>query len=56
MLTGVEESKPRWQTCAAVVDRDLSDVLVQAFVGKYFPAEAKRRTVLLVENLRAAAT
>jgi endothelin-converting enzyme/putative endopeptidase len=54
VLTGVQESKPRWQTCAEVVDRDLSDVLGQAYVEKYFPPEAKRRMVLLVENLRAA--
>jgi predicted metalloendopeptidase len=54
VLTGVQESKPRWQTCAEVVDRDLSDVLGQAYVEKHFLPEAKRRMVLLVENLRAA--
>jgi endothelin-converting enzyme/putative endopeptidase len=54
VLTGVQESRPRWQTCAAVVDRNLSDVLGQAFVERHFPSEAKRRMVLLVENLRAA--
>jgi putative endopeptidase len=54
VLNGVLESRPRWQTCAAVVDRDLSDVLGRAYVEKYFPPEAKRRMLLLVENLRAA--
>jgi predicted metalloendopeptidase len=54
VLTGVKEAQPRWETCGEVVDRDLSDALGEAFVAKYFPAEAKRRMALLVENLRAA--
>jgi endothelin-converting enzyme/putative endopeptidase len=54
VLNGVQEARPRWQTCATVIDRDLSDVLGQAYVEKYFPLEAKRRMLSLVENLRAA--
>ena len=54
VLAGVTQPPPRWQTCASIVDRDLSDVLGQAWVEKYFPPEAKRRMSQLVENLRAA--
>jgi putative endopeptidase len=54
VLSGIREQPPRWQTCANVVDRDLSDALGQAYVEKYFPPEAKRRMRVLVENLRAA--
>ena len=54
VLNGIQESRPRWQPCAQMVDRDLSDALGQAYVEKYFPPEAKRRMLQLVENLRAA--
>jgi endothelin-converting enzyme/putative endopeptidase len=54
VLSGVQEEAPRWETCSNVVDRDLSDALGKAYVEKYFPAEAKRRMAVLIENLRAA--
>jgi putative endopeptidase len=54
ILAGVQQQPPRWQTCANLVDRDLSDALGKAYVEKYFPPEAKRRMRLMVENLRAA--
>jgi predicted metalloendopeptidase len=54
VLNGVQEARPRWQTCTNVIDRDLSDVLGQAYVEKHFPPEARRRMLALVENLRAA--
>ena len=54
VLAGVQQQPPRWEACANVIDRDLSDVLGKAYVEKYFPAEAKRRMGELVENLRAA--
>jgi predicted metalloendopeptidase len=54
VLAGTKQQLPRWETCANVVDRDLSDALGRAYVEKYFPSEAKRRMSALVENLRAA--
>lgn len=54
VLSGAKEQTARWETCANVVDRDLGDALGKAYVEKYFPAQAKRRMGLLVENLRAA--
>lgn len=53
-LSGVREPLPRWETCANVVDIQLSDALGQAYAAKYFPAESKQRMLRLVENLRAA--
>ena len=54
VLTGVQQPLPRWESCAQIVDRDMGDALGQAYVEKYFPAEAKKRMAELVENLRAA--
>jgi putative endopeptidase len=54
VLSGIQEQPPRWETCANLVDRDLSDALGQAYVEKFFPPEAKRRMSIMVENLRAA--
>jgi putative endopeptidase len=54
VLSGVQQAPPRWETCANIVDRDLSDALGKAYVEKYFPPEAKRRMSALVENLRVA--
>ena len=54
VLAGTKEPSPRWETCVNAVDQDLSDALGKAYVEKYFPAQAKRRMAVLVENLRAA--
>ena len=51
VLAGVQKPLPRWETCANIVDRDLSDALGQAWVSRYFSAEAKARMTALVENL-----
>lgn len=53
VLTGVREPLPRWQECANMVDRTLGDALGQEFVNRYFPPQAKKRMLELVENLRA---
>ena len=54
VLAGVKEEPPRWQTCVAVVDRNLSDALSRAYTAKYFPPAAKDRMRRMVEDLRAA--
>jgi endothelin-converting enzyme/putative endopeptidase len=54
VLEGVKEQPPRLETCANIVDRDLSDALGKAYVDKYFPPVAKRRMSAMAENLRAA--
>jgi putative endopeptidase len=54
VLAGVQEPLPRWETCANVVDQDLSDALGEAWARLYFSREAKARMTALVENLRSA--
>ena len=53
-LSGIREPLPRWETCANIVDIDLTDALGQAYAEKYFPPESKQQVLRLVENLRAA--
>jgi endothelin-converting enzyme/putative endopeptidase len=54
VLAGTQQQQPRWETCANLVDLDITDALGKAYVDKYFPPQAKRRMSVLVENLRAA--
>jgi putative endopeptidase len=53
-LTGAETIKPRWKRVLAQTDGALGEALGQLYVGKAFPAEAKRRMLALVDNLKAA--
>jgi predicted metalloendopeptidase len=53
-LQGVREPLPRWETCADMVELQLSDALGQAWTSKYFPPESKQRMLRLAEDLRAA--
>ncbi len=54
VLSGVQGRLPRWETCANIVEIQLSDAMGQAYAEKYFPAESKQRVRLIVENLRTA--
>jgi putative endopeptidase len=54
VLRGVKEQQPRWELCTNTLDRSLGDAVGQLYVRRYFPPEAKRRALELVENLRAA--
>lgn len=54
VLSGIHEHLPRWETCANLVDVQLSDAMGQAYAEKYFPADSKQRVLRIVENLRAA--
>ena len=53
-LSGQEEQRPRWKRAIGAVQGQLGEVLGQAYVGRYFPAENKARMVDLVANLRSA--
>jgi putative endopeptidase len=53
-LTGTKELQPRWKRCVAATDGDLGDALGQVFVDKYYPPEAKERTLKMVNQLEAA--
>jgi predicted metalloendopeptidase len=54
VLSGIPQQLQRWETCATVVDQQLSDILGKAYAEKYFPPEAKQRVSAIVENVRAA--
>jgi predicted metalloendopeptidase len=53
-LRGAKELQPRWKRCVAAVDGDLGEALGKVFVEKYYPPEAKARTLKMVNQLEAA--
>jgi putative endopeptidase len=54
VLSGQKEQTPRWQRMSSQIDRQLSDLLGQLYVQKYFRPEAKARMLVLVDNLEAS--
>jgi predicted metalloendopeptidase len=53
-LQGAKEIRPRWKRCVAAVDTDLGEALGKVFVEKYYPPEAKARTLTMVKQLEDA--
>jgi putative endopeptidase len=53
-MRGAKELQPRWKRCVAAVDGDLGEALGKVFVEKYYPPEAKARTLKMVNQLEAA--
>jgi endothelin-converting enzyme/putative endopeptidase len=53
-LSGSEKMQPRWRRCVRAADRDLGEVLGQAYVARAFPPESKQRVVNLVHDVEAA--
>ncbi len=53
-MSGAEQIRPRWKRCVSTVNGALGEALGQLYVKKYFPPEAKKRMVTLVENLQVA--
>jgi putative endopeptidase len=51
-LSGQKQQKERWKKMVATVDGDLGELLGQLYVEKYFPADAKKRMLDLVNNLQ----
>ncbi len=54
MVGGAKELQPRWKRVVQVVDGGIGELLGEQYVAKNFPPEAKRRVLVMVENLRAA--
>ena len=54
ILSGAEQIEPRWKRCTEDVDDDLGEALGQAYVEKYFSAEAKQQVVEMVREIEAA--
>ena len=53
-LRGQQELTPRWKRCTNDVDNDLGEALGQAYVAKYFSAEAKQAALKVVKEIEAA--
>jgi predicted metalloendopeptidase len=53
-LQGAKEIRPRWKRCVAAADNDLGEALGRVFVEKYYPPEAKARTLAMVKQLEDA--
>lgn len=51
VLNGQKVQKERWKTMVDKVDGSLGELLGQLYVEKYFPADAKKRMLDLVDNL-----
>jgi predicted metalloendopeptidase len=54
VLSGAEAKLPRWKRCLSWEDRDLGDLLGQAYVKQQFPPAARQRALDMVHNLEAA--
>jgi len=52
-LSGQKEQKERWKSISYNVDGWLGELLGQLYVEKYFPPDAKKRMLDLVNNLQA---
>jgi len=53
VLNGQKQQKERWRDMVEVIDNGLGELLGQLYVAKYFPPDAKKRMLDLVNNLQA---
>ena len=53
-LTGSKAQRPRWKRVQGATSNALSEAIGQMYVKKYFPAEAKKRMLGLVGNLKVS--
>ncbi len=51
-LKGQEAQRPRWKRVQETTNKVLGEAIGKMYVDKHFPAEAKQRMIVLVENLR----
>lgn len=50
-IAGVPERRPRWREAVDSLDKHLGELVGRMWVEKHFPPEAKRRMLVLVDNL-----
>ena len=53
VLSGQKQQKERWKDMVEVIDNGLGELLGQLYVAKYFPPDAKKRMLELVNNLQS---
>jgi putative endopeptidase len=51
-MNGAKEMKPRWKRVLAQVDGALGEALGEVYVKKYFPEDAKKRCLEMVNNMQ----
>jgi len=54
IVRGTQVNEPRWKRVVYATNNAMGEALGQMFVRKYFPPEAKKRMVTLVDNLKKA--
>ncbi len=54
VLSGIKEMKPLWKRVLNMTSASLGEAVGQLYVEKYFPPEAKKRMLDLVNNLKDA--
>ncbi|MFY7697541.1 MAG: M13 family metallopeptidase [Legionella sp.] len=52
ILTGVQQQKPRWQRVLMAMEKPLGFAIGELYVKRYFSAEAKRKVLAIVHNIR----
>ncbi|MFO1065734.1 MAG: M13-type metalloendopeptidase [Pirellulales bacterium] len=53
-ISGVAEQKPMWRRGVEATNHIMGEIVGRLYVEKHFPAEAKKRMQVLVENLKKA--
>ncbi len=53
VLSGQKQQKERWKLLSEDIDNGIGELLGQLYVQKYFPPDAKKRMLDLVNNLQA---
>jgi endothelin-converting enzyme/putative endopeptidase len=53
-LRGQQKPQDRWKRCTTLVDRELGEALGQVYVAKYFPPEAKQKTLKMTLAIERA--
>ena len=54
VLRGTKQIKPRWKRVVTATDSEIGQALGKLYVADYFPPEAKKRALELVNNLKEA--
>ncbi len=52
VLSGIKEQRPRWKRMIDQTSSSLGEAVGQLYVQKFFPPEAKKRMIELVDNLK----